>query len=169
VAQRTIEQRQIFINNLSVRRATEELKVSNDCEQVGRILLEAFGSNDFDAFDLNLNVFPGEAPEVTALQVIPDHSAGLYHLCWRKPGTAFARDVAIAWSLNLDLVTANHRRRGCLTLHRLYSTRDLQLDVNLLTSVFPVALADALDRSLSQSVALVTDAAEDAGYAAAAG
>jgi hypothetical protein len=37
----------------------------------------------------------------------------------------------------------------------MYSDRDLQLDVNLLTSVFPVALADALDR-------VVTEPTEDA-------
>lgn len=33
-------------------------------------------------------------------------------------------------------------------MHRLYSTRDLQLDVNLLTAAFPTALADGLDRTL---------------------
>jgi UDP-GlcNAc:undecaprenyl-phosphate GlcNAc-1-phosphate transferase len=167
VAQRTIEQRQIFINNLSIRRATEELKVSSDCEQVCRILLAAFGSNDFDAFDLNLNVFPAETPEVESLQVIADRAAGLYHLCWRKAGTAFAREKATAWSLNLDLVTTNHRRRGSLTLYRLYNTRDLQLDVNLLTSVFPGTLADALDRSLSHVVEVVPHVDESTGFAAA--
>jgi len=167
VAQRTIEQRQIFINNLAIRRAAEELKVSRDCDQICRILLAAFGTNDFDAFDLNLNVFPGEAPEVESLQVLADRSAGLYHLCWRKPGTRFTRDSAGAWNLNLDLVTASHRRRGSLTLYRLYSTRDLQLDVNLLTSLFPSALADALDRTLVPSVPVVPRTDEDGDFAAA--
>jgi len=37
-----------------------------------------------------------------------------------------------------------------MTLYRIYSTRDLQFDVNLLTSAFAVALADALARVLSQ-------------------
>lgn len=167
VALRTIEQRQIFINNLSIRRATEELKVSSDSEQICRILLAAFGSNDFDAFDLNLNVFPKETPEIEGLQVIVDRPGGLYHLCWRKPGTQFAREKTTAWSLNLDLITANHRRRGSMTLYRNYSARDLQLDVNLLTSLFPGALADALDRSLSQTVQVVPRAEEDTGFAAA--
>lgn len=168
VAQRTMEQRQIVINNLSIRRATEELKVSDDCEQVCNVLVAAFGGNDFDAFDLNLNVFPQETPEVGSLQMIADRPGGLYHICWRKPGTQFAREKVIAWSLNLDLVTANHRRRGSLTLYRLYSTRDLQLDVNLLTSIFPAALADAIDRSLSRTVEIVTHAGrEESGFAAA--
>jgi hypothetical protein len=52
VAQRTIEQRHIFVNNLAIRRATEELKVAEGFHQVGRILVAAFDSNDFDGFEL---------------------------------------------------------------------------------------------------------------------
>lgn len=168
VAQRTIEQRQIFINNLAIRRATEELKVSSDCEQVCRILSAAFGSNDFDSFELHLNVFPHEIPEIESMQVIPDRQTGVYRLFWKKPGLPFAREATVAWSLNLDLVTASHRRRGTLTLHRLYSMRDLQLDVNLLISSFPSALAEALDRSLSATIPLPHHSEEeDRGYAAA--
>ena len=60
VAQRTIEQRQIVINNLAIRRATEELKVARDYDQVCRILTAAFGTNDFDWFELNIRAMPGE-------------------------------------------------------------------------------------------------------------
>src|SRR5207249_11778032 len=52
VAQRTIDQREIFVNNMAIRRATEELKFASDFHQVGRILVAAFDSNDFDGFDL---------------------------------------------------------------------------------------------------------------------
>src|SRR2546427_3339309 len=52
VAHRTMEQRSIFINNLAIRRATEELKFAGDFHQVGRILVAAFDGNDFDGFDL---------------------------------------------------------------------------------------------------------------------
>jgi hypothetical protein len=37
----------------------------------------------------------------------------------------------------------------------LYSRRDLQLDVNLLTAVFPAALADALDRTLGHQAQII--------------
>jgi hypothetical protein len=40
-------------------------------------------------------------------------------------------------------------------MYRLYSTRDLRLDVNLLTAAFPTALAGALDRTLAHSVAVI--------------
>src|ERR1700757_2308504 len=56
VAQRTIEQRHIFVNNLAIRRATEELKVAENFSQVARILTAAFGANDFDGFELRVRV-----------------------------------------------------------------------------------------------------------------
>src|SRR5882757_3308504 len=60
VAQRTLNQPQIFVNNLAIRRATEELKVARDYDQIRRILTAAFGSNDFDSFELKLELIPGE-------------------------------------------------------------------------------------------------------------
>ncbi len=56
---------------------------------------------------------------------------------WKRPGSRFNSDTIPAWSLALGLVAANNHRRGSLTLHRLYGGGDLQLDVNLLTSIFP--------------------------------
>src|SRR5208337_169157 len=60
VAQRTLNQPQIFVNNLAIRRATEELKVARDYEQLRRVLIAAFSNNDFDGFELNLDLLPGE-------------------------------------------------------------------------------------------------------------
>src|SRR5205085_6405585 len=54
VALRTMEQRQIVINNLAIRRAVEELKGASDYDQIRGILLAAFDSNDFDAFELQI-------------------------------------------------------------------------------------------------------------------
>ena len=50
-----------------------------------------------------------------------------------------------------NLVTTSNRRRGSLSVHRLYHEQPLHLDVNLLISEFPVALADALDRVISHA------------------
>jgi hypothetical protein len=63
---------------------------------------------------------------------------------------------APSWKLTLDLVTTSNRRRGSLVIYRIYSPRDLQLDVNLLTSEFPGALANALDRVLSKPIVLMS-------------
>ncbi|HEV2395377.1 MAG TPA: MraY family glycosyltransferase [Candidatus Sulfotelmatobacter sp.] len=154
VAHRTLNQPQIFVNNLAIRRATEELKVARDYDQVRRILLAAFGSNDFDAFELRLNLFPGELVPGDSVLSAAHYSPGSF--CWNKPGLPKALDRQAAWNIALDLVSSSNRNRGTLSVHRGYSTRDLQLDVNLLTTDFPAALADALDRTLVHSAEVIT-------------
>jgi UDP-GlcNAc:undecaprenyl-phosphate GlcNAc-1-phosphate transferase len=160
VAHRTMEQRQIFINNLAIRRATEELKVTSNYDQICRILVAAFSNNDFDAFDVRLLRTPDELPESHGLQVITSAEP---HLHWKRPGGHLASEMVSAWTLTLDLVTANNRRRGSMLIYRRYSERDLQLDVNLLTSVFPVALADALERAFGQAIVVVPAAHGETG------
>ena len=99
-------------------------------------------------------------PETHRLRVVP---TGEPHLHWKKPGSPFARERVTGWSLNLDLLTSNNRRSGSMTLYRNYGGRDLRLDANLLISAFPVSLADALDRALSQGLEVVPVAKEDTG------
>jgi hypothetical protein len=158
VAHRSLEQRLIFINNLAIRRAAEELKVASDFEQLCRVLEAAFSSNDFDAFELRLRP-PDEPAEIRDLQIVP---AGEPHFHWKKRGSRFSANVVPGWSLTLDLVATNNRRRGLLTVYRLYDGRDLQLDMNLLTSILPVALADALDRTQRHAVEIKVPAQEAA-------
>jgi UDP-GlcNAc:undecaprenyl-phosphate GlcNAc-1-phosphate transferase len=167
VAHRTLDQRQIFINNLAIRRASEELKVARDYPQVRRILVAAFGTNDFDGFDLKVKLLPGEI-------VPPDSQDGSaraseFSFRWSKPGVAKSRDGAPAWTLGLDLLSTANRRRGTLAVQRVYSQRDLQVDVNLLTSSFPTALADALDRTLSHSPHVIALPDQDGMITAQAG
>jgi hypothetical protein len=168
VAQRTIEQRQIFINNLAIRRATQELKVTRDYDQLCRILVAAFNSNDFDAFEMRAHILADEHPQSHGWQMISTRSEEPC-LHWKRPGSHLIHDLGMAWSLTLNLVATNNRRRGSMTVYRQYGERDLQLDVNLLTSVFPVALADALDRTLSHTVEVASSGTEDSVMAAQAG
>jgi hypothetical protein len=63
----------------------------------------------------------------------------------------------------LDLLSTANRRRGTLAVHRAYSQRDLQIDVNLLTSLFPAALADALDRTLPHTAQVIALPDQDSG------
>jgi UDP-GlcNAc:undecaprenyl-phosphate GlcNAc-1-phosphate transferase len=154
VAHRTLNQPQIFVNNLAIRRAAEELKVARDYDQVRRILLAAFGSNDFDSFELRFEPLPGEPVPFETADSSAARRSGL-GFRWSKPGTPKSLDGLPVWSIALDLLTSANRRRGTLTVHRLYSQRDLQLDINLLTSTFPTALADALDRTLAHSTQVI--------------
>ena len=160
VAHRTLDQPQIFVNNLAVRRATEELKVARDYDQVRRILLAAFGTNDFDGFELQLHLFPGELSNEAGENSSLRRNSSFFS--WTKPGVP-KLDPRASWKIALDLVTSSDRSRGRLTLHRLYSSRDLQLDVNLLATAFPTALADALDRTLAHSAELIAIPEQHAG------
>ncbi len=166
VAQRTFEQRQIVINNLAIRRATEELKAARDCDQIRRVLEAAFTSNDFDGFDVRFRLFPGESHPAGALEAQARRGEVSFH--WGRTGGPRSLDGLALWTLSLDLVSSSSRRRGALMVHRVYSHRGLQLDINLLTSDFPVALADALDRALQHSVQVIPHpAGQDEGFIAA--
>jgi UDP-GlcNAc:undecaprenyl-phosphate/decaprenyl-phosphate GlcNAc-1-phosphate transferase len=149
VAHRTLNQPQIFVNNLAIRRAAQELKVARDYDQVRRILVAAFSNNDFDSFELKLEPQPGESVLFEMNEPASARRNGL-SFRWQKPPASRLLDASAAWTVALDLLTSSHRRRGTLVVHRLYSSRDLQVDINLLTSEFPTVLADALDRTLAQ-------------------
>ena len=154
VALRTMEQRQIFVNNLAIRRATAELKVTTDYDQLCRVLVAAFGSNDFDAFELRPHQLPLQAPEIRGLRIVNGRGGdGYFH--WKKAGSQLKDENKNAWSLNIDLVTENNRCMGSMTVYRLYTPRPLQLDVNLLTADFPIVLAEAIERALAQNLDLV--------------
>ncbi len=157
VAQRTIEQRQIFINNLSIRRAVQELKVARDIEQIRSILIAAFAGNDFDAFELHVI-----APFSDHV-----HSDTDRRFNWSKVPHMMAISSQPSWKLTLDLTTTGSQPRGSLIAYRMYSDRALQLDVNLLTSEFPAILADALDRVLGVPDELVVSAQNEMPYLAA--
>ncbi len=159
VAQRTFEQRQIFINNMAIRRAREELKAARDYDQIRRILEAAFTSNDFDGFDVTVKLLPGESYPST----VGDPSAqrrGEVSFRWGK-NSSRSPDALAVWTLSLDLISSTNRSRGAIVFHRRYSQRDLQLDINLLTSTFPVALADALDRTLQHPVQVIARSGHD--------
>ena len=143
VAQRTIEQPQVFINNMAIRRAVEELKVAADYEQVCRVVQAAFESNDFDSLEWELDSGLG-------LHLVQQR--GDLRFRWQRAPEGREGAIAPSWKLQLDLLTNGGRYLGHMVLFRGYSHRALQLDINLLTAAFPGALADALDRTLQASV-----------------
>lgn len=158
VAQRTFEQRQIVINNLAIRRATEELKVARDYAQIRRVLESAFASNDFDGFQVRFKLFPGESHPAAEVAV-PRRSEISFR--WAKNSGAVSLDGIAVWALSLDLISSSNRHRGALVVHRAYSQRHLQLDINLLTMSFPTALADALDRTMPRGVEIISHPDQD--------
>ena len=168
VAQRTLDQRQIFINNMSIRRATEELKVARDYDQVRKILVAAFGSNDFDGFDMQIALLPGEpVPFGSPDPSLPRRSE--FSFRWSKAGGPKSFAGLGIWTLALNLLSASNRSWGLLLMHRLYSQRDIQLDINLLTTAFATALANALERTLEPAAEVIPLQADSPLMAAQAG
>jgi UDP-GlcNAc:undecaprenyl-phosphate/decaprenyl-phosphate GlcNAc-1-phosphate transferase len=160
VAHRTLDQPQIFVNNLAIRRATEELKVASDYEEVRQILKAAFSSNDFDGFELRVELAPERSLSVETVEPLAARRTAL-SFRWSKPGMAKALDGAAVCTITLNLQSSSNHRRGTLLMHRLYSQRDLQFDINLLTSAFPIALADALERTVAHSAQVIAFPGED--------
>jgi hypothetical protein len=66
-------------------------------------------------------------------------------------------------------MSASHRSWGLLLMRRLYSQRDIQLDINLLTTAFTAALANALERTLAPTPLVIAMPADSPLIAAQAG
>jgi UDP-GlcNAc:undecaprenyl-phosphate/decaprenyl-phosphate GlcNAc-1-phosphate transferase len=148
VAQRTVAQRQVFVNNLAIRRAAEELEMATSFQDIHRILGAAFEENDFDGFELRPESYSGSRELLVA------HAAALPPMCWRKPGSHAAPESRNTWSLHLDLVSTGNHHCGTLIVFRRYAQPELQTDINLLTSILATGLADALHRIISSTKAI---------------
>lgn len=145
-AHRAIEQKQVISNGVAVRRATERLAKVEDSLHLCWILQDAFEFNDFDGYHLTYTTASGESHSA-------QDDAGEQSFAWHRPIEDELRDGSLthSWALTLELTTAKNERRGFLTLYRSRSDRPLLIDLNLLTSGFQIALADALERLVGQA------------------
>jgi UDP-GlcNAc:undecaprenyl-phosphate GlcNAc-1-phosphate transferase len=173
MAQRTMAQRQIIVNNLTVRRATTALAKVRTVEQLRHVLHDAFAANDFDGFCLSLNTRDNhQATEGQKRNMEIGHRVGdkcllltgeddlllggeegKWWYLWRKPALDDEPASASqpAWTLELEILSSAGKGLGCFILYRAHYERPLLLDVNLLISEFRVALSDAVERVLSQA------------------
>jgi UDP-GlcNAc:undecaprenyl-phosphate/decaprenyl-phosphate GlcNAc-1-phosphate transferase len=141
VAHRTMEQKRIIVNNLAIRRATDDLSASADLKGVERALRAAFDANDFDGFDLQVS---------SAGESHLEELANGFKLSWQKPNGTEDHSKEPAWSLTLDLQKSDGDRLGTFSLYRYCNGHPLLVDVNLLISGFNTALTKALDNALQE-------------------
>ena len=138
VAQRTLEQREVIINNLSLRRARHELARSNRFAEACSALRSGFSDNELDGFELSVT---GAA---TKGDVRPMELRGSDLVFgWAKQPMS----AGPCWWLKLDLVTSKGKKLGTFSVYRAYGERSLMLDINLLTNDFSTVLADAVERA----------------------
>jgi UDP-GlcNAc:undecaprenyl-phosphate/decaprenyl-phosphate GlcNAc-1-phosphate transferase len=162
IAQRTVEQRKIFVNNLAIRRAIQELKGASDYAQVCQILQCAFRFNDFDGFELKVDAQGGTA--AGAESHVGGRPATILH--FEKPLGPKIRNSWAAWHLTLELVTTDNQWLGSMKMYRFYTDRALLVDTNLFTVLFPIVLADALDRVLVSKPGVVAEVTSDTDFLA---
>lgn len=134
IATRTMEQRQIIINNLALRRAMQQLRMVESTDQVIATLEQAFKNNDFDGFDLRLMHEFGDA---AIMERVPE---GLQYI-WTKSGDDAPSN---AWDMHLPIFSKG-REIGKLTVFRHYNGSALKVDINLLIGEFARAMSVAVE------------------------
>lgn len=162
VAQRTVEQKRIIINNLAIRRAGHAFSKVQDFTELRQVLEGAFKGNDFDGYQL-CSLLSEQAGQPTDSCLSQGHRQGSC-LAWRKVESSndFDAKPAAMLTLTLDLMTSANQKRGHFSLYRVYNGRPLLVDINLLTSGFNTALADAVERVVEQQESLLKELPEHA-------
>ena len=151
LARRSLEQKQIIVNNLAFRRATLRLAKVERLSDLCQVLEDTFRGNDFDGFELRSTTLPRSHATPFAKGDFDLHCA------WSRLRSGFS---VPAWSMSLDLILPGCARRGCLVIYKRYATEALQVDINLLLQEFRVVLAYALGRTLSAEMEEQTVSAE---------
>ncbi len=137
--QRTVEQKQIIINNLAVRRATDRLVKVHEFGELCEVLKQTFENTDFSAFEIRY------APPESRVSSSWSHlaEAAEFQYQWQSRSENFAC-VSLDWSLSLPLSDGNADEWGYFKLYRPYDQGSLQMDVNLLLNEFRISLNAAL-------------------------
>jgi len=147
-AKRTVEQRNMIVNNLAIRRATEDISSADDLNAVCGVLVSAFEHNEFDAFDLSLR--PVAHQEMLVPTSFRPSFDGNYRFHWQKPGTEAT--TSSTWQLSLSLRGPISGQPAQLTVYRHQVDRNLLIDINMLTGEFRAVLAEAVERAMESRV-----------------
>lgn len=140
VARRAMDQKQVIINNIAVRRGAERLAHCEDWQEIIGALQDTFANNDFDDFRVIVRA--------------KDNDAICWSYEWQRPVPRFEDQKPSApWTLSLRLQVIKDEWYGALELSRLDNSA-LLLDINLLTS----ELRTELERACQQAVLLDNEA-----------
>jgi len=143
LARRTLEQKQVIVNNLAFRRATFRLAKVERFSELCQVLDDTFRGNDFDGFELRSST-------VARSQPTPFGNGHFdVHFIWGCAGSMFSGS---AWSMTLELAMPASGRRGYLVVYKQYAPSALQVDINLLLQEFRVVLGQAVSRTLMAEI-----------------
>jgi UDP-GlcNAc:undecaprenyl-phosphate/decaprenyl-phosphate GlcNAc-1-phosphate transferase len=145
VAQRTMEQKRIIVNNLALRRAARAFGRAQSFDEISKALESAFLASDFDGYLLQPSTT--QPATVRAANVADEREAVETLISWNK-NEASANE---RWALTLELITSAKQKVGRLSLYREYNERPLLIDINLIIAGFQASLADAVERASVQA------------------
>ena len=126
-ANRTLHQRHVIANDISIRRAQEQLPSCSSLLRFCQVLEHCFRPAGFDGFSLNLTSETPADPEVFPFTEVGGSKLRFF---WNHS----LRRSETAWSLNLSLTKRNGLRLGTFTLYRKNPSRPLLMDVEILTA-----------------------------------
>lgn len=140
---RTKKRKQVFANNLEIRRATESLNSCSELATICRILESTLQPLGFDGFQLKNSALGGISERFAApLRRTVDDG---FRYCWCKTTSPDP-----PWELRLELITSSGYHMGHFSLFRTWIKEPLLLDVDLFSCEFRSALSGALHRTLNR-------------------
>jgi UDP-GlcNAc:undecaprenyl-phosphate GlcNAc-1-phosphate transferase len=140
VATRTLNQRHVIANDISIRRAADALESCASLPQFCQILRQCLEPIGFDGFGLYLSSgLPGEI-ELGPLNRV---SGSKLQFLWDQ----FQTSSETNWSLTFSLMKRNGKQLGGFTLYRKNTASPLLMDVDILTTAgFSGAVAASVEK-----------------------
>jgi UDP-GlcNAc:undecaprenyl-phosphate GlcNAc-1-phosphate transferase len=143
VIQRAVNQKRIVANDLNIWRATEALHSCPDLQELCRVLTGTLQPLGFDGFSLKLP-FDVRFPNTLPAPLSRDGEGRLY-CSWT------IKDFSEpAWELRFELTDSTGDGCGFFSVYKRSVGPPLLMDINLLTAGFQAAVADAVQRTITQ-------------------
>lgn len=143
LVRRTKKRKQVFANNLEIRRAAESLNSCSEFTTICRILQGTLQPVGFDGFQLESSSI-GSVSELLFAPLRRTANGGLrYYWCETTPPDP-------VWELRIELIANSGYRIGCFSLFRTDVEKPLLLDVDLFSYEFRSSLSGALHRAVRQ-------------------
>lgn len=143
-ANRTLNQRQVIANDISIRRAVDVLESCGNLEEFSQILRQCLEPIGFDGFGL---YFSSGLPGGVELGPCRRVNKGKMQFLWSRS----LRSSEANWSLTFSLASSNGGRLGRFILYRKDTASPLLMDLELFTATgFSRAIASSVERMYEQ-------------------
>jgi len=143
VASRTLNQRHVIANDISIRRAADALESCNSLPQFCQILRQCLKPIGFDGFGLYLS---SELPAGAEFRPFNHVSRSKLQFFWDQSLTSSETN----WSFTFSLMKGNGKQLGGFTLYRKNTASPLWMDLDVFTATeFSSAVAIVVEKMQS--------------------